>query len=322
MLKTRALTAAVLLALFGSALFFLPELGWIAFCAVLLALAVWEWGALAALTPTPRSAYTACLVLLFILPLGFQGSGNLYAPAWIYYASGIFWIFLVPLWMWRRRALGRAVLLAAGIPMLLPACSALVDLRSGHPMLLLAALCTVWISDSAAYFGGRRFCKRKLAPSISPGKTWEGVFGTPTSVGVYALWWAGLAAASPAWFVAAGSRGPRLRERIGAAGAGCKVIAGEEGVMETATLPEVDCVMAAIVGAAGLRATLAAARAGKKLLLANKEALVVAGPVFMESVRSSGAMLLPIDSEHNAIFQCLPPFAAGESACTWVRRMR
>src|SRR6267142_2655550 len=70
MLKTRALTAAVLLALFGSALFFLPELGWIAFCAVLLALAVWEWGALAALTPTPRSDYTACLVLLFILPLG------------------------------------------------------------------------------------------------------------------------------------------------------------------------------------------------------------------------------------------------------------
>ncbi len=201
MLKTRALTAAVLLALFGSALFFLPELGWIAFCAVLLALAVWEWGALAALTPTPRSAYTACLVLLFILPLGFQGSGNLYAPAWIYYASGIFWIFLVPLWMWRRRALGRAVLLAAGIPMLLPACAALVDLRSGHPMLLLAALGTVWISDSAAYFVGRRFGKRKLAPSISPGKTWEGVFGALAAVAIYALAWAGLGAASPAWIV-------------------------------------------------------------------------------------------------------------------------
>src|ERR1700704_3017321 len=86
---------------------------------------------------------------------------------------------------------------------------------------------------------------------------------------------------------------------------------GEAGLVEVASLPEVDCVMAAIVGAAGLRATLAAARAGKKLLLANKEALVVAGPVFMETVRSSGAMLLPIDSEHNAIFQCLPPFAAG-----------
>jgi 1-deoxy-D-xylulose-5-phosphate reductoisomerase len=79
--------------------------------------------------------------------------------------------------------------------------------------------------------------------------------------------------------------------------------------------------MAAIVGAAGLRATLAAARAGKKLLLANKEALVIAGPVFMETVRASGAMLLPIDSEHNAIFQCLPPFASGELVAKGVRRI-
>jgi len=88
-----------------------------------------------------------------------------------------------------------------------------------------------------------------------------------------------------------------------------------------ASLPGVDCVMAAIVGAAGLRATLAAARAGKKILLANKEALVVAGPVFMETVRASGAMLLPIDSEHNAIFQCLPPFAAGDLAAKGIRRI-
>src|SRR5205823_5861666 len=88
-----------------------------------------------------------------------------------------------------------------------------------------------------------------------------------------------------------------------------------------ASLPEVDCVMAAIVGAAGLRATLAAARAGKKLLLANKEALVVAGPVVRETVRASGAMLLPIDSEHNAIFQCLPPFASGELVAKGIRRI-
>jgi 1-deoxy-D-xylulose-5-phosphate reductoisomerase len=79
--------------------------------------------------------------------------------------------------------------------------------------------------------------------------------------------------------------------------------------------------MAAIVGAAGLRATLAAARAGKKLLLANKEALVVAGPVFMDTVRSSGAMLLPIDSEHNAIFQCLPAFASGDLGAKGIRRI-
>ena len=117
------------------------------------------------------------------------------------------------------------------------------------------------------------------------------------------------------------SHAPRLRERLAGAGVGCRVLAGEAGLVEVASLPEVDCVMAAIVGAAGLRATLAAARAGKKLLLANKEALVVAGPVFMETVRSSGAMLLPIDSEHNAIFQCLPPFASGELVAKGVRRI-
>ena len=116
-------------------------------------------------------------------------------------------------------------------------------------------------------------------------------------------------------------RAPLLRERLAAAGVDCRVVAGEAGLVEVASLPEVDCVMAAIVGAAGLRATLAAAKAGKKLLLANKEALVVAGPVFMGTVQASGAMLLPIDSEHNAIFQCLPPFVSGELAARGIRRI-
>jgi 1-deoxy-D-xylulose-5-phosphate reductoisomerase len=119
--------------------------------------------------------------------------------------------------------------------------------------------------------------------------------------------------------IADDSQAPRLRERL--AGTSFRILAGEEGLVETACSPEIDCVMAAIVGAAGLRATLAAAKAGKKLLLANKEALVVAGPVFMGTVRASRAMLLPIDSEHNAIFQCLPPFAAGELAAKGIRRI-
>ena len=121
--------------------------------------------------------------------------------------------------------------------------------------------------------------------------------------------------------VADAAHAPQLRERLAGAGVGCRVLAGEAGLVEVASLPQVDCVMAAIVGAAGLRATLAAARAGKKLLLANKEALVIAGPVFMETVRASGAMLLPIDSEHNAIFQCLPPFASGELAAKGIRKI-
>jgi 1-deoxy-D-xylulose-5-phosphate reductoisomerase len=92
------------------------------------------------------------------------------------------------------------------------------------------------------------------------------------------------------------------------AGAGCltEVAHGAEALVRMAQLPEVDSVMAAIVGAAGLPPTLAAAVAGKKILLANKEALVMAGSVFMRAVRENGATLLPIDSEHNAIFQSLP----------------
>ena len=85
-----------------------------------------------------------------------------------------------------------------------------------------------------------------------------------------------------------------------------EVAYGEQALCDVAGAPECTTVMAAIVGAAGLRPTLAAAQAGKKVLLANKEALVMSGALFMDAVAASGATLLPIDSEHNAIFQCLP----------------
>jgi len=98
----------------------------------------------------------------------------------------------------------------------------------------------------------------------------------------------------------------RLEQRIAGAGLDIEVLCGAAALERVASLPEVDTVMAAIVGAAGLRPALAAARSGKKILLANKEALVMAGRVFMDVVQEHGATLLPIDSEHNAIFQALP----------------
>ncbi|HYM28595.1 MAG TPA: 1-deoxy-D-xylulose-5-phosphate reductoisomerase [Steroidobacteraceae bacterium] len=98
-----------------------------------------------------------------------------------------------------------------------------------------------------------------------------------------------------------------LRGLVGAAAPNTRLLAGRGALEEIARLAEVECVMAAIVGAAGLRSTLAAARAGKRLLLANKESLVMAGPLLVAAVNAAGATLLPIDSEHNAIFQCLPP---------------
>ena len=199
MLKTRVLTAAVLLAVLLPALFLLPGNGWVAFCALLLGIAAWEWGALAGLAAAGRSIYTAFVIGLFVLPevLEVSRADGLYAPIWIYCAAALFWIILVPLWMWRRPQMdGRALLLTAGAIALVPAFAAAVDLRSVRPSLLVAVLATVWISDSAAYFIGRRFGKRKLAPAISPGKTWEGVAGALAAVALYALAWASLS--SPA----------------------------------------------------------------------------------------------------------------------------
>jgi 1-deoxy-D-xylulose-5-phosphate reductoisomerase len=98
-----------------------------------------------------------------------------------------------------------------------------------------------------------------------------------------------------------------LRDALSDMASPPEVLAGPQALEMVASLPEVDYVMAAIVGAAGLMSSLAAARAGKRLLLANKEALVVAGAILMRAAADNGATLLPIDSEHNAIFQCLPP---------------
>ncbi|HXZ94075.1 MAG TPA: 1-deoxy-D-xylulose-5-phosphate reductoisomerase [Burkholderiales bacterium] len=110
-----------------------------------------------------------------------------------------------------------------------------------------------------------------------------------------------------------------LRERFREAG--CELLFGARALKSVASDPECDAVMAAIVGAAGLGPTLAAASAGKRVLLANKEALVMAGRLFMRAARGAGAMLLPIDSEHNAVFQCLPQEPGGRPALGAVRRI-
>ena len=113
----------------------------------------------------------------------------------------------------------------------------------------------------------------------------------------------------------------QLLAKLRAAGSATEVLYGEQALEQVAALPQADTVMAAIVGIAGLRATFAAVQAGKRVLLANKEALVTAGPVFMNAVRSRDVTLIPIDSEHNAVFQALPGTFAGDLAAAGVRRI-
>jgi len=112
-----------------------------------------------------------------------------------------------------------------------------------------------------------------------------------------------------------------LQDQLHADGVSTRVLDGEGGLSEVAAHPEVDVVMAAIVGAAGLKPTLAAVQSGKRVLLANKEALVMSGALFMQALRDSGAVLLPIDSEHNAIFQCLPTDYSQGLGTVGVRRI-
>ena len=97
-----------------------------------------------------------------------------------------------------------------------------------------------------------------------------------------------------------------LKQRIESLNCTTEVLAGEQALCDVASADQVDSVMAAIVGAAGLAPTLAAVEAGKRVLLANKESLVMSGKLFMQAAKAASALVLPIDSEHNAIFQCLP----------------
>jgi len=112
-----------------------------------------------------------------------------------------------------------------------------------------------------------------------------------------------------------------LQSAVRCAGLSTEVLSGESGLVEVAQHPDVRYVMAGIVGGAGLLPNLAAARAGKRVMLANKESLVMSGQLFMDAVHHSGAELLPIDSEHNAIFQCMPPAFAEGLPCVGVNRI-
>ncbi|HXZ94074.1 MAG TPA: phosphatidate cytidylyltransferase [Burkholderiales bacterium] len=187
MLLARVATAALLLAVFLAANFLLARPHFAVLMTLVIAAAAYEWAKLCRLAGAAALAYSALVggllvtLMLALLP----GDGARGAANAVMIAAGLFWMVVAPVWLWRGvAAQPRALLAAAGIAVLVPAGLAAVALP---PADLLALLGLVWLADSAAYFAGRAFGRRKLAPTISPGKTWAGVWGAVLATSAYAI---------------------------------------------------------------------------------------------------------------------------------------
>ncbi|MCX7208029.1 MAG: phosphatidate cytidylyltransferase [Proteobacteria bacterium] len=191
MLKQRIITALLLLPIVLAAIFILPNAGvvgnlaWIAFCGLIMVAAAWEWqrlsgmqGLLAKVYPLLTAALFALLSQLIYQPFLLLG---------LMLGASLFWLLINPLWLLKKWPLAAAsnlnVLL--GWALILPAGLALIVLRTAGPWALLSVLAIAWVADSAAYFSGKAFGKHKLAPQISPGKSWEGVVGGSLGVLIY-----------------------------------------------------------------------------------------------------------------------------------------
>lgn len=191
MLKTRIITALILISAFVPALFMLSDEAWAVAMLGITLLALYEWGALIKLNQAERFVYTAIcaalgiLVVIFIEEYGFHLF--FYKSLLVFLIATLFWLIVVPIWLIKRFTIGSKPLMALlGILLMAPLCLALICAKGADPWLLLILLATIWIADSAAYFAGKNFGKNKLAPIISPGKTWEGVLGALIAVTIFA----------------------------------------------------------------------------------------------------------------------------------------
>lgn len=190
MLKQRIITAIILFILFLAAVFSLPALGWTILVGIMIWQGATEWARLSKMSAGLVIAYCIATVLLMLGMLSLDNrvdSQAQHLPHLFWYvASVMLWVLIVPAWMnfgwqlrnsWLMGLLGWIVLIPTGL--------AMIDLRGTSPWLLLGVMFVVWLADTAAYFSGRKFGKNKLAPSISPGKTWEGVYGALVFVTIY-----------------------------------------------------------------------------------------------------------------------------------------
>lgn len=192
MLRTRVITALVLLALLLPALFLLPQAAWALLVAAFIGIGAWEWGALLG-WPNPRrialGVFTAllCAGVSLLDPAAIDASPR---QGWVlatYAVAALFWCLVMPLWLRKKWPLAGGSGVLVGAVVLFPTWLAMVQLRTLGPGVLLAVFAVVWMADIAAYFSGKAFGKHKLAPSISPGKTWEGAIGAGVGVVIYGL---------------------------------------------------------------------------------------------------------------------------------------
>lgn len=212
MLGTRVLTAIVVLPVVLGMLFAAGAALWAGFALALALVASWEWSRLCGFRPAARAAFLllsaaiAAALLAAYLRAPRPLFANLADASFI--AAAYFWVFAVPLWLALRLRAEPWLAGLAGLLVVWPLWSALVVLREASPWLLLAIAALVWVADIAAYFAGRRYGRHKLAPGISPGKTWEGVVGALAGVLAYGVAldvathaWPGPVSAlfSPAW---------------------------------------------------------------------------------------------------------------------------
>ena len=189
MLKTRIITAVVLIALLLPALFMLDAVYWAYAMLLLTLLALFEWANMLVLSKLARALYLASAALLGFFAINtLQTKGFhpfFYQSLNIFFVVALFWSLIMPFWLAKKWHVNQYVMAALGILLLGALWLALICAKVADPWLLLCLLATIWIADSAAYFAGKNFGKHKLAPSISPGKTWEGVLGALIGVSFF-----------------------------------------------------------------------------------------------------------------------------------------
>jgi len=187
MLKTRVITAVLLFAFFIPALFILGNVSWAYAMLVFCLLGLYEWGGMIQLSSMQNkfyvvfAAFAGLLGVYLLQQFGFHQF--FFNSLLVFVIVAIFWIFVVPIWFKTKTVICNKLLMSAlGLLLIASLWLALICAKGADPLLLLLLLATIWIADSAAYFAGKNFGKHKLAPHISPGKTWEGVLGAMIAV--------------------------------------------------------------------------------------------------------------------------------------------